>query len=234
MAAAEGKKVGRKWRLWLHRIGYVATAIVLAELLLIGFLCVRGWLQQREMRAGKIEESRTHEGPLSSEDAGLVHQSAIYLLGKLSATDALHGDGIRFVAMPSFNRSHFAVAIHMPEPTANDAEGIVSRFDLRNSDAPLSQRSFSIPASTYRSLVAKMDRLTDGYPGEARWCLDGTPVAFERVRGRRITSGIGNCSDHYERVASLMWNYLSRFAPADDLPARGDWEPSSDEEGSSE
>lgn len=66
-----------KWLLWLHRIGDVTTALVAAELLLIGFFATRGWLQQREMRAAKIEASRTHDGPLQQTDDTMVRGSAI-------------------------------------------------------------------------------------------------------------------------------------------------------------
>lgn len=128
--------------------------------------------------------------------------------------------------MPSFNRSHFAVAIFMPQPAADDARGVVSRFDSQNSYAPLSQPQFHMPAAAYRSLVTKMDEPTDGWPGDPGFCLDGTPTAFERVRGRRVTSGIGNCDSRDEQLAGLVWKYMRQFAPGDDLPTRGDWEPS--------
>jgi hypothetical protein len=126
--------------------------------------------------------------------------------------------------MPSFNRSHFAVAIFMPQPNAAAAQGAIALFDGENDDTPVSQRQFQMPAAAYRSLAAKLDTMTDAWPGDSTMRLDGTPTAFERVRGRRITSGIGN-SDHYDEVAGLVWNYLHRFAAGKDLPTRGDWEP---------
>lgn len=213
----------RRWLLWAHRVGYVTTALIAAELLAIVFFGARGWFENREMRAARIGESRTHEGPLRAADDGIVRGSAAYLLGQLPPLEALHGDGVRFVAMPSFNQAHFAVAISLPKPNASVAEGIVVRFDQDNRYGPLGQRQFRMPASAYRSLTAKLDTLTDGWPGEAIWCLDGTPTAFERVRGTRVTSGIGNCELHYQHVSQLMWNYLHRFAPGDDLPTGGSW-----------
>lgn len=216
----------RKWLHWLHRIGYITTALIVAELLAIAFFATRGWLQEREMRAARIEESRTHEGPLRANGDRFGRGSAVYLFGQLPPLGGLHADGLRFVAMPSFNRTHFAIAISLPKPGAAQAQGVVERFDQQNSYAPLGQRQFQMPASAYHSLVAKIDSLADGWRGEANWCLDGTPTAFERVRGQRVTSGIGNCERHYEQVAALVWNYMRRFAPADDLPSRADWEPS--------
>jgi hypothetical protein len=213
----------RRWLRWVHRVGYVTTLLIAAELLAIAFFGTRRWLENREMRAARIEYSRTHEGPLRADDNGMVHRSATYLLGQLPPLVALHGDGLRFVAMPSFNKAHFAIAISLPKPNASEAGGIVARFDQYNRYAPLGQRRFRLPASAYRSLTAKLDALTDGWPGKANWCADGTPTAFERVRGTRVTSGIGNCELHYEHVEQLMWNYMQRFAPGDDLPTGGGW-----------
>lgn len=216
-----------KWLRWLHRIGYLTTALIGAELLAIGFFATRGWLQEREMSAARIEESRTQEGPLRANGDRFVRGSAVYLFGQLPPVSTLRGDGLRFVAMPSFNRTHFAIAISLPRPDATQAQGVLERFDQQNSYSPLGRRQqFQMPAPAYHSLVTKMDRLTDGWSGEANWCLDGTPTAFERVRGQRVTSGIGNCERHYEQVAALVWNYMRRYAPSDDLPTRADWEPS--------
>jgi hypothetical protein len=228
-STTEGTGGPRKWLIWLHRVGYVATALLFAELLLISFVAVRGWIQEREWRAAQMEESRTHEGALQPNGDKFVRGAAIYLFGQLPPLSALHGDGIRFVVMPSFNRSHFAVAIFMPDPSATEAQGILSRFDQQNDYAALSQRQFQIPAAAYRSLSMKFDKRTDAWPGASQMCLDGTPAAFERVRGRRITSGIGNCTERDDQLQLLIWNYLRRFAPGDDLPKRGDWEPSNED-----
>lgn len=224
---ATGERHGkpRRWLLWLQRIGYVTTALVVVVGLTIAFLVTREWLHDRKMVAAAVEESRTQQNPIRTRKDDILRGSAAFLLGKLPSLDALHGDGFRFVAMPSFNRSHFAVAIFMPKPNADAARGVVSLFDGQNDYAPLSQRQFQMPAAAYRSLAAKLDAMTDGWPGDSTMNLDGTPAAFERVRGRRVTSGIGN-NDHYDRVAKLVWNYLNRFAAGKDLPTRDDWEPS--------
>ncbi len=214
----------RRWLRWLHRIGYVTTALIVVQLLAIGYFGTRGWLEERELRAARIAETRTNEGPLQPTDDRWVRASAIYLLERLPPLEALNGDGIRFVAMPSFNSSHFAVAISLPDPAAAEAQGVLSTFAAQEKYAPLSERQFRMPATAYRSLAARFDELTDGWPGHWSMCLDGNPVAFERVRGRRITSGSGNCHSHYDQVSELIWVYLRRFVPGDDLPTRGDWQ----------
>jgi hypothetical protein len=88
----------------------------------------------------------------------------------------------------------------------------------------MGERQFHIPAAAYHSLVAELDELSDGWPGDPAIWLDGTPTAFERVRGGHVTSGIGT-NQHYEQMASVVWSYMRRFAPGDDLPPRSDWEP---------
>jgi hypothetical protein len=213
----------RRWLTWLHRIGYVTTALIVVQLLAIGYFGTRGWIEDREMRAAKIADTRTHEGPLQPTDDRWVRGSAIHLLGKLPPLGALNGDGIRFVAMPSFNSSHFAVAITLPDPTADEAQGVLSTFAQHDKYAPLGERQFRMPATAYRSLAARLDDLTDGWPGHSVVCLDGTPVAFERVRGSRITSGSGNCHSHYDQVSELMLDHLLRFAPGEELPTGGWW-----------
>lgn len=225
MATAQRRSAdGPRWLRALHRVGYVTTALVVVELLFVGLFATRGWLQERKMRASVVEGSRTHLGAVRA-DHDIIRRSAAYLFSQLPALSALHGDGLRFIAMPSFNQAHFAVAIYLPNPNAKAAEGVLLRFDQQNNYAPLGQRHFRMPASAYRSLAERMDKLTDGWPGSTDLCLDGTPAAFERVRGRRITSGVGGCGQHYEDLARLNWNYLKQFAPGPDLPARGDWEP---------
>jgi len=57
----------------------------------------------------------------------------------------------------------------------------------------------------------------------ARRRAHGVAVIFEQVRGRRVTSGIGNCSPHYEKVKPLVLNAIRRFAPGSDFPTEDDW-----------
>jgi hypothetical protein len=128
--------------------------------------------------------------------------------------------------MPSFGTYHYAIAISL-SPGAAEAQGVLKAFDSRwwspVSERSVSERTLAMPAQAYRSLVRKMDRMTDGWPGEATYCTDGSPMAFERVRGQRVTSGIGNCSKHYVQLQGLMLAYIQRFAPGTDLPTESDW-----------
>lgn len=56
-----------RWVIWLHRIGYLTTAIVFVELGAIGFVVGREWLRHRQMNAMLVEESRTHEAPIRED-----------------------------------------------------------------------------------------------------------------------------------------------------------------------
>jgi hypothetical protein len=210
-----------RWCRWLHRIGYVTTALILAQMLVVGFLLSREWLRKRDMRAALVEESRTHETPLLPSSERYERRNAIEVLKTLPPLTSLNSDGVRFAAMPSFGTYYYAIAISLP-PTRLNAEGILKAFDLRSSRL-VSQREFAVPREAYKSLVHAMDTMTDDWPGDTDLCVDGSPMPFERVRGRRVTSGVGNCSEHYARLELLVLTYVRRFAPGPDLPTENDW-----------
>lgn len=215
------KKTSR-WLIWLHRLGYLTTAIVVIELGIVGSVVGRDWLRDRELRDELIDHSRTQETPVRENDGSYVRGSAVKLFAKLPPLQALHGDGLRFVAMPSFGTSDYALAVSLA-PGALYASGVLIVIDKTEGSRTSSSRGFHMPSPAYQRLVADLDRLTDGWPGDFNGCLDGAPAAFERVRSARITSGVGNCSPHYTRVKLLVLNAIRRFAPGPDLPTEDDW-----------
>lgn len=224
MGEQEVKGTGKtsRWLIWLHRLGYLTTAIVIIELAFIGYVGGREWLRHREWTAKLIERSRTHETRLQEDDEPYVRGSAVELLATLPPLETLHGDGLRFVAMPSFGISDYALAVSLSSGAAY-ATGVLLVIDKTNERRTAATRQFRIPSAAYQRLVADLDSLTDGWPGDSNQCLDGSPAAFERVRGARITSGIGNCGPHYARVKLLVLNAIRRFAPGADLPTEDDW-----------
>lgn len=219
-----------RWLLWLHRIGYVTTALIAAQLVAIGILMTLGWINDRERRAAAIEETRTHETPLLPTEDRYVRRTAIELLKTLPPLSSLHGDGLRFVVMPSLASYHYAIAISL-RPGSAEARGVLKTFEnhelakaFDSQTAPtVSDRNFVMPAQAYRSLAGEWDEMTDDWPGKVAYCLDGSTMAFERVREQRVTSGIGNCIEHYEQLQLLILKYIHRFAPGDDLPAESSW-----------
>lgn len=213
----------RRWLRWLHRVGYLTTALILVQLIFVAVVAGRGWLRDREMRASLVEESRTHETPLLPTGDRYVRGGAIERLGKMTPLADLHGDGFRFVAMPSFGTTEYGVVLSLPLPDADHATGVLTTF-AKSGKGLVQHRTFNIPADEYRKLTSQIDNLTDGWPGNGDdLCLDGTPAAFERVRGTRITSGVGNCSKHYEQLKALVLAPVRRFAPGNDLPTENDW-----------
>jgi hypothetical protein len=211
-----------RWLIWLHRLGYLTTAIIVIELGIVGSVLGREWLRNRELHAKLVDNSRTQETPVREGDDPYVRGSAVKLFSKLPPLRSLHGDGLRFVAMPSFGTSDYALTVSLPSgaPYASGTLIVVNKTDESRT---ASTREFRVPSPAYQQLVAELDRLTDGWPGDDDQCLDGAPAAFERVRGARITSGIGNCSPHYDRVKLVVLNATRRFAPGFDLPTEDDW-----------
>lgn len=212
-----------RWQRWLHRIGYFTTFLVFVELALLGYLATQDWLDRRQFSADLTEKSRTHETSLLPNGDPYVRGNAIRLLTKLPPLNSLHGNGLRFVAMPSFGTTDYGISIFLEQPDASHATGVLITVNKRESKSSTSQRQFDIPVSAYRSFVTRLDKLTDDWPGDENSCLDGSPAAFERVRGNRITSGIGNCSKHYDQLRFSVLDVVRRYAPGDDLPTEDDW-----------
>ncbi len=207
---------------WLHRLGYVTTLIVLLQIVVIGVAAFRHSQREREMTAELIEESRTRAGPIQEGDDSWVRGSAVRQLALLLPLEALHGNGLRFVVMPSFSE-WYSLALSF-EPAGERAEGvlIVSR-PTGEEQVQTSTRRFSVPRRHSLRLMSEFDRMTDTWAGDAASCADGAPAAFERVRGQRVTSGVGNCSPHYRRIRAMMLETVRRFAPGDDVPTDPDW-----------
>ena len=206
---------------WLHRIGYGTTALVAIQILvIIGTAC---WLQWEEAHRSRTwwALSKTQEGPVKP-DARLPNDDMLDYLRRLPPITGLHGNGFRFVVTPSFSQSDYAFTLSFTQG-AKRAEGVLYIFGTRTPDAVTQRRAFTVPAWNYRRYAEVMDQLTDGWPGADEGCADGAPVAFERLRGERVTSGRGNCSPHYDRVKRLNLALIRRFAPGPDLPTEHDW-----------
>ena len=216
------KTRNRQWLRWLHWIGYLTIALIVIKVASIALVAGRGWLHEREKPSKAMEQSRTSETRLLPTD-DIRRDNAIELLGAMTPLTDLRGDGFRFVAMPSFSRKSYGVVIYLRRPDARQANGILTIFGASGSEK-IQHRNFSIPVANYRTLTAKIDKLTDGWQGEENICLDGTPAAFERVRATRITSGVGSCSNNYNQLKSFIHESVRRFASEKDLPADNNWE----------
>jgi hypothetical protein len=208
---------------WLHRVGYVTTIIVTLQIGVLGTVVGYEWWKRRAWKAAIVEDTRTHSEPIQEKGDRYVRKHAVQLLEKLPALSKLSGDGMRFVAMPSFGTSEYALAISRP-PNTPVAQGILIVIDKSIEQTGDRVRRFQMPLRDYETLVGSLDRLTDDWPGDERdLCADGSPAAFERIRIRHVTSGIGNCSTHYAQLKLLVLREVRRFAPGPDLPTEDDW-----------
>ena len=209
------------WRRWLRRIGLITGGLILFGLVALGGLAAVVWVDDRMVSARLTEQSRTHEGPLAPNGDPHVRGRLIELLGTLPSIEHLGGNGLRFVAMPSFGTTEYAVAVFRPDGT-EEASGVLVILPKTEGETA-SERRFTIPADAHAALTNELRWLTGSWQGDSSPCLDGTPVAFELVREGRITSGAGNCSDHYRHISLLVLDVVRRFAPGDDLPTEYDW-----------
>lgn len=215
---------GKRWLKWLHRVGYATTVIVALQITFIAALIGYQWYDHRQRMLAYIEQTRTFEGPLSSVDGDLLREMAARRLNEMTAISAMHGEGLRFVALPSLSTTEYGVVIYLRESADAEAAGVLTTFSSQQPEKLL-HRAFKMPADDYRRLMSRVDMLTDGWPGSAEgwgW-LDGSAIGFERVRGKRITSGIGSNSDHYRKLGDVMLAAIRRFAPGDDLPNEENW-----------
>jgi hypothetical protein len=73
--------------------------------------------------------------------------------------------------------------------------------------------------------MGKLDALDDGYAGDTKgFCMDGTEIAFERIRHQQTTSGMGNsCIAHYQQIGAAVFALLRQSATLPYPPLNDDW-----------
>jgi hypothetical protein len=68
--------------------------------------------------------------------------------------------------------------------------------------------------------VGPVDSMTDWWFGYGLGgCYDGIAVAFERTRGSKVTSGVGNssCSEHYKTLRKLVLQVVDQHTQSRDI-----------------
>ena len=171
----------------LHRIGYACTVIVVLEILAFGGLAVADWLQYRRDMAERLDETRGHDGPLATHGREDLAADAIPLLALLPPRAAFANGGLRFAAMPGLGWHWYAVSLR---DTAEAIEGMAVTVEPKgNSFANPLTTQFTVPRDADARLMEKLDVLDDGYAGDTKgFCMDGTEIAFERIRQQREMS----------------------------------------------
>ncbi|MES2253722.1 MAG: hypothetical protein V4559_01630 [Pseudomonadota bacterium] len=210
---------------WLHRIGYICTALVAVELAVVTYFDVWATLERHKAIAMQMEDTRTREGPLTG--GNLVRADALALLKPLPPLTALGRDGLRFVSMPQLSRFYYALSL---ASSSGDAEGVLIVTErLESGKTNPTAQHFTMSRAAYTALMADLDRQTDGFAGidSGNFCMDGTAIAFERIRGRHITSGIGNggCFPHYRAISDKVRAAILHIVTPSGPPIRGGWYP---------
>ena len=167
--------------------------------------------------------SRTQQGPLA-----VVHSqyyvSAGEIVSVLPKLDQLGGDGFRFVADAFKSRRTYALAVGKPKGLTN-AQGVLVVLDRKTGRDQAYQ--FEVPSGEYDRLMKRLDRTIDWWIGEGVNCLDGTSVAFERVRGTGVVSGEGNagCSEHYGAISAIAFELAKPARSLANPPLDFRWAP---------
>lgn len=207
----------RPWLKYLHWFGYVASFIIVLQLVALGYVGVNEWMKEQSRR----DETRMHYGPAITRLTGEFDGEAKAILDALPPLSTLKPDGLRFVAMPSFGDTYFALSLRK---TLTGGEGEMLMIELQGDSDKPEVVPISLPAERFTKLLAELDAASASWQGEAGWWTDGTGVLFERVRGAEITSGMGNSPNFYGKLGEIIFNSLRPSTPQ--LARFGtDWHP---------
>lgn len=145
----------------------------------------------------------TMEGTLAANPSGLVGDDAVQLLARVPSLGVATDNGLRFAAMPSFGHRWVAVSLARTDTFALGKAAVLDRASGR-----ITVRSFEMPLTRYDDMVRRWDEESDGYWGDLRGWMDGTPIGFERRRGFHVTSGLGNSPCHFDILGNLAATYI--------------------------
>lgn len=188
-----------------RRLRRSAIISLKALLILLVMLVLIYWVGTHVAAQG----SSTRSGPLpKDDDTNPVFANAHDLMSPLPSLSKLSADSLRFAAMPSFGRRWFAVALSR---SGKDVRGIAVILDRETGAKTVTRLTISAP--DFAKMVSQFDNQIDGYRGEARWWADGTSLAFERKRGKRVRSGVGNSPCHYSVITNSLAHNLSVYLP---------------------
>jgi len=209
---------------WLHRIGYICTALIFAESLFIAYMLGASWLDRQRYVASVMRDTRTQDGAIPNEghngrrpnETRPGYPLDFANFASLPPLASLGGDGIRFSGHAALGLFGYALAIG---GDGENVRGVLKTAVQFPEDTPMkvALKDFTMPRAAYNKLAATIDTLADGYPGDTNMCLDGLEIKFERVRHSGIISGSGNgaCSDHYKKISAVMLAVVRQYAGLD-------------------
>ncbi len=205
---------------FIHWIGYFTTVAALIIGAFAAYFIATDGVEIYERNEKIREATRTHEGPFAANDDDVIGQHVILMLAELPAINTMEGNGLRFVALPSFGNSQYAVAMWRKQNIGPASALLVAVNEDTNA---ITRYPFLVPAGDYIQLVEQIDALNDKWDGTDLIYLDGVTIVFERIRGKRVTSGVGNVG-HYSQIGWLVLRTVMRFAPDGPLPSENDWQ----------
>ncbi len=202
------------WLRYVHWFGYLASIIVLLELIFLVYLAVAEWRRSEDRR----NDTRMHMGPvghrLTDQYCG---EDEIAQLRRLPPLSALGTDGFRALLGPSFNDTHFAIALRR---TPTGGGGVMIMIPMSadtpcksSAESPAQTIVIKIPVDRYDRLTTQLDQIANSWRGEASWWADGTGVVFERVRRNGVTSGFGNSPNFYGKIGALIFDAIEPTTP---------------------
>jgi hypothetical protein len=206
-----------RWRVWLHRIGYVTTVIVAVELCAIAVLFSVSAIYEHRRWQAVARRTAYKLGPLPREEGWTS-------LDGLPPPASLGPDGFRFVAAPGLGYYVYGLSFR-GSAGGKDAIGRLI-VDHQPDTGPATRASFEcrMRDASYRRLMAALDRELDGFSGDGAQFLDGTSLGFERTRGGRTTSGTGNLITPYRQLAAIVLRHSELACPGTHLSQlRDDW-----------
>lgn len=198
-------------RRWIHRLGF--AAILLATFDLAIFRDIRGHFAID--RAGKAF-TRTLPGPIAARPQGPMSQAALELLAQLPPPK-LSGNSLRFVALPYLGADNFAIAL---SGGSGAAQGVlVVDHAWRRDSGRYASCAFILPSAEFDAVLARLDRLAPGWPGDAGYSDDAWARAlglsddswfgFERRQAGQVSSGLGSSAGHYAVIGEIIRRALA-------------------------
>lgn len=195
------------WLKYVHWFGYVASCVVVLQLLFLGYLGAAEWKRREDRR----EATRMQQGPASGRLSHVYAGDAeISLLNRLPSLPSLAPDGFRIVATPSFGDTNFAMSLRH---TPLGGEGIMLMTPANATSGPVQTVRLKLSPTNYNELATRLDALASSWKGESSRWTDGTGIVFERVKDNSVTSGFGNSPRFYGKVGALVFNAVRPTTP---------------------
>lgn len=194
------------WFKYVHWFGYVSSFIVILQLMALSYVGGNEWIKRQSRR----DETRMHSGSAIKRLTGEFDGEAKAVLNVLPPPSTLVPEGLRFVAIPSFGDTSFALSLRRT-PAGGDGE--MYMIPLQDQDDEPKPVQIHLSMEKFTKLLADLDAISASWHGEVGWWTDGTDVVFERVRGTEITSGMGNSPNFYGKVGEIIFNALQPSTP---------------------